>query len=71
MERGRAGAAGAAGAVSELTGPSLSPARAVVAMLGFAGQAISTKTGPLANLFEHVADPTNVNLLNNSVAVPL
>ena len=42
-----------------------------MAMLGFVGQALSTKTGPLANLFEHIDSPTTVNLLNNPVAVPL
>ena len=35
---------------------------AMVACLGFAGQAASTGTSPLANLAAHLADPFHVNL---------
>ena len=43
---------------------------AMLACLGFAGQAASTGTSPLANLSAHLADPFHVNLGTNAVALP-
>lgn len=38
---------------------------AMIAMLGFAGQASFTGKGPIANLTDHISDPFNNNLLAN------
>ena len=43
---------------------------AMLACLGFAGQAASTGTSPLANLAAHLADPFHVNVGSNAVALP-
>jgi hypothetical protein len=42
----------------------------MVACLGFAGQAGSTGTTPLANLAAHLADPFHVSVAQNPVALP-
>lgn len=38
---------------------------AMIAMLGFAAQAVQTGTGPVQNLVDHLASPTGANLLQN------
>ena len=43
---------------------------AMVAWLGFFGQAASTGTTPLANLSAHLADPFHVSVAQNPVALP-
>ena len=43
---------------------------AMLACLGFAGQAASTGTTPLANLAAHLADPFHVNVGSNPIALP-
>lgn len=43
---------------------------AVVAFLGFVGQAYSTDTTPLANLAAHLADPWHASVAQNAVALP-
>ena len=36
----------------------------MIAMLGFAAQGTLTNKGPVTNLVEHIADPTNNNIAN-------
>ena len=38
---------------------------AMIACLGFAGQAVVTNKGPIANLVDHVSAPFDNNLLAN------
>ncbi len=43
---------------------------AMIANLGFAAQYAATGKGPLANLADHIADPTHVTFATNGVSVP-
>ena len=43
---------------------------AMVATLGFFFQYGATKTGPVANLVDHIADPFGVNFATNGVSLP-
>jgi len=43
---------------------------AMLACLGFAGQAYSTGETPLTNLAAHLADPFHVSVAQNAVALP-
>ena len=35
----------------------------MIAMLGFAAQGTLTNKGPITNLLDHIADPTNNNII--------
>jgi light-harvesting complex II chlorophyll a/b binding protein 7 len=43
---------------------------AMVAWLGFFGQAASTGTSPLANLASHLSDPFHNSVAQNGIALP-
>jgi len=43
---------------------------AMVAFVGFASQFAATGKGPIANLVDHLADPSHVNCVHNGVSVP-
>jgi len=43
---------------------------AMMAMLGFYGQAAATGTGPVDNWLTHIADPFHTTVASNPVAVP-
>jgi len=43
---------------------------AMLAVVGMISQAVATGEPPLQNLGDHLADPWNVNVANNSVAIP-
>jgi light-harvesting complex I chlorophyll a/b binding protein 5 len=43
---------------------------AMLAMLGFYGQAGATGTGPIENWLTHIADPFHTTVATNSIAVP-
>lgn len=43
---------------------------AMFAFVGFVSQYAATKTGPVANLVDHIADPFGVNFATNGVSLP-
>jgi hypothetical protein len=43
---------------------------AMMAMLGFYGQAAATGTGPIDNWLAHLASPFTTTVASNAVAVP-
>jgi hypothetical protein len=42
----------------------------VIAVVGFAVQALVTRAGPLDNLAAHIADPTSANIFGSIANLP-